>query len=249
MTDEWFTDEQLWVESYPTMFPEHGFEAARREIHQILELTGCSGGALLDLACGPGRHAVPFATRKFSVTGVDRSPFLLDKARAYAEAEGAELELVQRDMREFTRPGAFDMALCMFTSFGLFEDAADNQRVLDNVRQSLRPGAPFVVDVMGKEIIARIYQETASTELDDGKLYIQRREVVDDWSRIEMDWLYVEGERVRYSKRLRHWIYSARELRQMLHAAGFSDVVIYGDLSGAPYGPAAKRLIAVGRGT
>ncbi len=47
--------------------------------------------------------------------------------------------------------------------------------------------------------------------------------------------------------RLRHWIYSGRELRELLVAAGFSAVSLYGDLECKPYGPEAARMVAVAR--
>ena len=244
---EWVLDERLWAESYESMFPAGSFEAARQDVDRIVTLAGVRGGALLDVACGPGRHAIPFAQRGFAVAGLDVTPFLLEKARAYAADAGVEVEWLEQDMRELSRPDEFDLAICMFTSFGVFEAHADNQCVLENVHRSLRPGGAFVLDVGGKEVIARIYQAAATTELEDGRLFIQRRQVVDEWSRMDLEWLYVRGDEVLYRKRFQHWIYSARELRLMLEAAGFSDVTIYGDLAGAPYDQAAKRLVTVAR--
>jgi len=48
------------------------------------------------------------------------------------------IELVQADMRGFVRPEGFDLALSLFTSFGYFDDAEDDLRVLRNVHRSLR---------------------------------------------------------------------------------------------------------------
>jgi hypothetical protein len=45
----------------------------------------------------------------------------------------------------------------------------------------------------------------------------------------------------------RHWLYSAQELKGMLSAAGFADIRIYGGVDGTPYGPEARRLVAVAR--
>lgn len=45
--------------------------------------------------------------------------------------------------------------------------------------------------------------------------------------------------------RVEHWIYSGRELRELLHQAGFRDVRLFGDLDGRDYGTA--RLVAVAR--
>jgi SAM-dependent methyltransferase len=241
---DWYADEDLWIETVSYMFPESRVAAAVEEAEKIIDLTRCGSGAVLDLCCGPGRHSIPLAKRGFAVTGVDRTRFLLDRAREYAESEQVDIEFVEEDMRRFVRPDAFDLALNMLTSFGYFDEEAENQQVLENVHSSLKPGGVFVLDTMGKENIARIYEATGAIDLERGGVLFQRRSVIDDWSRMENDWFVVRDGGVRIF-RLRHWIYSGRELREMLAAAGFSTIDLYGDLAGAPYGPEAKRMIAV----
>lgn len=91
-TPNWFTDETFWESTYPFMFPEARFAASAESISKLLELAGTAPDAhVLDLACGPGRFAVPLAQIGDSVTGVDRSPFLLGKAREYASRTGAQV--------------------------------------------------------------------------------------------------------------------------------------------------------------
>ena len=68
-------------------------------MEKILRLTGVGGGKVLDLCCGPGRHAVALAKRGFAVTAVDRTRFLLDHARARAAQAGLSVEFVLEDMR------------------------------------------------------------------------------------------------------------------------------------------------------
>lgn len=243
---DWYADEDLWIETYTHMFPESRMAAAVEEIDKIIDLTRCRSGAVLDLCCGPGRHSIPFAMRGFAVTAVDRTRYLLDRARAFAGAQHVDIEFVEEDMRRFVRPDTFDLALSMLTSFGYFDDPAENQQVLENVHSSLRPGGVLVLDTMGKEIIARIFEATGSDDLEDGALLFQRRSVTDDWSRMENEWFIIKDGSVR-SFRLRHWIYSGRELREMLTAAGFSDIGLHGDLGGSPYDSSASRMIAVAR--
>lgn len=96
---------------------------------------------MLDLCCGPGRHVLEFARRGFRVTGVDRTQRYLEAARATALSEGLAVELVQADMRDFSRPPTFDLALNLFSSFGYFAEAADDLQVLKNLNASLAPGA------------------------------------------------------------------------------------------------------------
>jgi len=242
----WFEDEGLWSSTYRFMFPATSFDQAVEHADQIADLSGVHNGALLDLCCGPGRYAVPLALRGFSVTGVDRTSFLLDRARDYAVEKGAAIEWVLEDMRHFIRADSFDLAINMFTSFGYFDDPAENMGVLRNVHASLKRQGVFMIDVAGKEILARIFESTGSKELQDDSLIVQRRRVTDDWSRMENEWLIIRDGSTR-TLRLRHWIYSGRELREMLEAAGFSSVTIHGDLDGSPYNQLAKRLVAVAR--
>jgi len=228
------------------MFPETRFVAAIENVPKIAALAGGLTGSLLDLACGPGRHAIPFAQAGYSVTGVDCTSYLLQKARERATRAGVTLEWVKQDMREFLRPDTFDLAINLFTSFGYFDEAADNRRVLENLYASLKPGGVFVFDHLGKEILAAKFQATLSEALPDGRLLIQRVSVIDDWSRIEGEWIVVrENDTTTFHNR--HWLYSGQEIRDLLASVGFAEVSLYGSLEMTPYGPQAQRLVAVAR--
>ena len=242
----WYDDDTFWQLFYPFMFGPERFELASEQATLLQELSGCMGGSVLDLACGPGRFVVPFAKLGYKVTGVDRTAYLLEKARAYAAQEQVDVEFVQEDMRRFVRPGAFDLVVNLFTSFGYFADPADNQVVLENVHASLANGGAFVVDIMGKETVARIFRDADVAPLDDGSFVVQQRDAVNDWCEMDNYWTMVKAGQAR-TFHIRHWIYSGWELKQMLLAAGFAEVALYGNLSGTPYGPDARRLIAVAR--
>jgi SAM-dependent methyltransferase len=248
VTDEGFADESLWVDLYPFLFPEERLRAGAEEVGQLLALVGIepAGRTVLDLCCGPGRHAVPLAGRGARVTGVDRTRFHLDLARERARLAGVDVELVEADMREFRRPAAFDLALSLFTSFGYFDARDDDLRVLRNVRTSLRDRGALVIDVLGKEWLARHFQPTRSRALPDGTVLIDRSTVVDDWTRVENRGILIRDGRSR-TFRLRLNVYSGLELRDRLLQAGFATVRLYGGLDGRPYDLDAARLVAVAR--
>ena len=82
---EWFEDDAFWRELYPYMFPPERLAAAAEQVAQVIALAGFSGRTVLDLCCGPGRHTVEFARLGLDVTGVDRTRFLLDRARERAQ--------------------------------------------------------------------------------------------------------------------------------------------------------------------
>ena len=242
---EWFEHTDFWELTYPFMFPETRIEKAEEDILSVLKLADFEKGDILDLCCGPGRFAIPLARMGYSVTGVDATGFLLDIARNRASLENVEVEWVEEDMRSFRRSGSYDLVLNMFTSFGYFQDHADNMKVLENVKESLRHGGKFVMEIMGKETLASIFHSVTDEETDDGLLLIQRHRIEDGWNRIENDWLLIDKESVLGRWKFSHWVYSANELKNMLRDSGFSNVDVYGNLEGAPYNSESGRLIAV----
>jgi SAM-dependent methyltransferase len=127
---EWFENELFWSEMYPFMFPEERFHLAEEQIEKILALVGHKDGVVLDLCCGPGRPSIALAKRGIQVTGVDRSEFLLNKAKAEAAKLNLEIEFVLEDMRRFVRKRAFSLVLNIFTSFGYFDNKEDDLKVL-----------------------------------------------------------------------------------------------------------------------
>ena len=243
---EWFESEDFWETWYPFMFREERFEAGPAEVENILELTTFQGQEVLDLACGPGRHAVELAKRGLQVTAVDRTAFLLEKARKRATDAGVDIEFVEADMRDFVRPDAYDLVINMFTAFGYFDDKEEDVGVLRNVRSSLRAGGALVMDVVGKEWLAQHFEPTQSTELDDGTLIVRTHEVFDGWSRLRNEWFLIRGDEIKRF-RFHHTVYSGQELKSKLLEAGFEQVDLFGDLRGGEYGTEAERLVAVAR--
>jgi len=243
---EWFDDDAFWRDLYPLMFPEKRFADSPEEIEKVLAMAKPRGKAALDLCCGPGRCSIALAKKGFAVTGVDKTGFLLNKARAKARTAKVEIDWVQMDMRDFVRPNSFDLALSMFTSFGYFDDKTQDTAVLRNIFASLRAAGVFLIEVVGKECLAKIFQPVTSDVFPDGTILVQRHEIFDDWTRIRNEWILLRKGRAK-SFKFHHTVYSGQEMRDKLEAVGFVDVRLYGNLGGDEYGPDAQRLIAVAR--
>ena len=244
--EAWHDDDRFWETMAPVIFGEQRWVSAATEIDHVLALLGVQPGiAVLDLCCGPGRHSLELARRGFCVTGVDRTAAYLDRARQLASQEGLNVEFLQDDMRRFCRPSSFEAAISLFTSFGFFEDPSENQAVLTNLYRSLKDGGAIIVDVMGKETLARVFQERDWDE-QEGYLFLQEHKVSRNWSWMENRWIMIRG-RDRHEWKVNHYVYSATELEAMLRASGFRAVSIYGSLEGAPYDHMARRLVAVAR--
>ncbi|MCP5053159.1 MAG: class I SAM-dependent methyltransferase, partial [bacterium] len=148
----WFENQSFWEDTFPFMFPAERLEAAPHQVERLLGLIYFKGTHILDLCCGPGRHSVELAKKGFRVTGVDRTPFLMNKAKEKAKTENVDVEWVLEDMREFSRPNSFDLVLNLFSSFGFFETEEDNLEVLKQMHRNLKENGIAVIDTMSKEI-------------------------------------------------------------------------------------------------
>jgi SAM-dependent methyltransferase len=148
-------------------------------------------------------------------------------------------------MREFCRANAFDAAINLFTSFGYFENPAEDRRVIVNVLKSLKKDGKLVMDMMGKEIIARGFSERDWSEHEGAILLVQRK-ISKDWTWIDNRQILLRGDK-RDEFRVSHRLNSGAELAALLRDCGFHEVHTYGSLAGAPYDHNAERLVVVAR--
>jgi len=242
----WYENDAFWRTTLPVLFAPDRMAAAAGQVDAIVaRLRLRPGSRVLDLCCGIGRHTLELARRGFVVTGVDRTVSYLQQARRQAQQEGLKVEFVRQDMRRFVRPRTFDAAISMFTSFGYFAKPADDARVAAHVCRSLVRGGGFLIDTQGKESLARRFEPTGWYELG-GHILLEDRKILPDWSGLENHWIiFKDGRRRDFRFKLR--LYSATELKRLLHDAGFRSVDVFGSLDGAPYDHAAQRLVAVAK--
>lgn len=147
---------------------------------------------VLDVCCGPGRHAQPLAESGYEITGIDRDPEAI--RRAHHRVPAAEfLELDMRDLS--TIDMCFDAAMVLWQSFGYF-DPADNDRVLAAIARLLRPRGRLLLDLFhpgyfeahtGRTTEVRDPRCAAITNTMDGPRLTSRIEYTDGTEE-SMDW-------------------------------------------------------------
>src|SRR5512134_134703 len=244
MKRPWY--ETIFDERYPELFGPLE-QDPEEEVAQIIGLIPIPpGSAVADLGCGRGRHAIPLSRRGYRVTGVDLSEKMLRVARERAEREGAPVEWVREDMREFVRPAAFDVFLSLFSSFGYFGDE-ENQKVLDNVGRSLKRGGVLLLDLRNarKGLAGEEGMET-TVKVPSGRLCMRVRfDRATGRARAEHELVRPDGIRISSAFDVR--IYSEGELARMIGKTGMRVVAVHGSLDGAPFGAGADRMVVIGR--
>src|SRR5437867_12872962 len=124
---EWF--EQWFGEEYHALYPHRDDEDARRAVALIRRVVPWGPrDRILDLACGPGRHAAELTRWSSRVVGFDLSRAMLRRAR---ERSGGRRALVRGGMRALpVRAGRFTLGVKLFTSFGYFLHEEENRPVV-----------------------------------------------------------------------------------------------------------------------
>ena len=128
------------------------------------------GQRVLDVGCGPGRHAHALAERGLEVVGVDISQRFVDIAR---EGAPAGATFVRADARDLRFDAEFDAAISLCQgAFGLAGGPgapldADGA-VLDRVTRALRPGGVAAVSAFSAYFQLRWLEESDTFDADAG---------------------------------------------------------------------------------
>lgn len=223
-------------------------ERTAREAEELVRLLALPArAAVLDLACGQGRHAVALARRGFRVTGQDLSEVLLRRAEAAASAQGVSVRWVHGDMREIPFEAEFDAVVNLYTAFGYLESEADDARVLGQVRKALKPGGTFLLDTLGRDGLVRRFRPDEAFRRADGTLVVREHRFDAVTARWEMRTTRVRpaGSRAEFATSVR--LYTPGELGALCAVAGLRVERWYGGLDGAPLELESPRLVVVCR--
>lgn len=177
---------------------------------------------LLDLACGKGRHSLILAEKGYNVTGADLSVNSIMAARKF---ERENLKFRVQDMRIPFADGEFDAILNLFTSFGYFDDLADNQKVLGAIRKMLKTDGILVIDFMNSERVIKSLVRSESKEVEGIIFHINRKY---DGSHIFKNISFTDGEdSYNYTERVQALMLS--DFKSLLQSEGFEIICTFGD--------------------
>lgn len=226
--------------------PYIGPERTAREVDGIVTLLAVApGGAILDLCCGQGRHAVALAERGYRVTGLDLSETLLDRARADAEARGVSVRWVRSDMRDIPFEREFDAVVNLFSSFGYLASEQEDRRVLHQVHKALVSGGRFLLELAHRDDLARRYA-APTVEVDqhpDGVRVVWESRFDPGSSRYETRGTvhFPDGRTARTYHS--YHAYAPDDLARMLEDAGLRVCTFHGGLDGRALAADSRRLV------
>src|SRR5574343_432775 len=148
-TTNWF---ESWfdTEYYHILYKERNDEEAQLLMDNLTHYLNLPEEAkILDLACGKGRHAIYLNSLAYDVTGADLSENSIAEASKFTNDK---LHFKVHDMREPFEE-KYDAIFNLLTSYGYFDDDADNYKTIKAIHNSLTETGFAVIDFMNVDYV------------------------------------------------------------------------------------------------
>ena len=130
------------------------------------------GSDILEVAPGPGYHAVDLARLGYRVTGLDISHTMVQIATEHARSAGVAVDFRHGDASAMPfEAGSFDLVVCQ----AAFKNFLDPVKALDEMHRVLRPGGTAVIqDLNHDSTAADIAGEVAKMRLSPVNALVTR---------------------------------------------------------------------------
>ena len=195
-------------------------KGTEQEVEFLVDALALEAGMrVLDVGCGPGRHALALARRGVDVVGIDHSAEFVRLAREAAAGEGLSAAFEELDVRELHRPGEFDATICLCQGgFGLL-GGRDETAVFERIAATVRVGGRLAVSAFSAAFAVRHLEVGEEYDPVTGVLHEVATVRGQDGGEAEFD--------------LWTTCFTARELELLARAAGLSEIEVHGVTPGA----------------
>ncbi len=219
--ENWFAS---WFDTpyYHILYKDRDYAEAQLFMDNITNYLNLPEDAkILDLACGKGRHSIYLNKLGYDVTGADLSENSIAEAR---KSENEKLHFAVHDMR-VPFEEKFDAVFNLFTSFGYFENDADNLTTLIAIKDSLSEYGFAVIDFMNVNNVVEnlVAQETKTI---DGIDFHIKRYHIDGHIYKEIDF-EDKGEKFHFTEKVQ--ALTLEDFEIMMEKAGIFLLDVFGD--------------------
>ncbi|MFW9940340.1 MAG: methyltransferase domain-containing protein [Candidatus Thorarchaeota archaeon] len=189
---------------------------------------------ILDLCCGQGRHSIELSRRGFeNIYGLDRSRYLIEKARLNAKKNGILCRFQEGDARKLPyNSDFFDSVMILGNSFGYFESINDDVQVLKEIYRVLKPWGKVIIDLTDGNYLKNNFQPR-SWEWLDQNLFVCRERILslDAQRLISREVITHVNKGVLVDQFYAERLYSNEQISEVLKKVGFSDIKFHGTIT------------------
>ena len=236
--------------------------AQRADIGFYVDEALMSAGRVLEVACGTGRVLLPIARKGIPITGIDRSPAMLErcyqKLADEDESVRTSVRLEQMDMRSFDLDDRYALATIPFRPMQHMITVNDQLGTLRSIQRHLQPGGHLVFDVFNPDL-GRIAagpseekEDTPERELPDGRRVKRTGKVTGvnktgQTNDIELIYYitHPDGRTERLVQAFAMRWFTRCEIEHMLERCGFGLKAVYGNFDRSALTDSSPEMIFV----
>ena len=179
------------------------------------------GSSVLDIACGKGRHSRFFSSLGYDTTGIDLSPHSI----AYANTFSTEhLHFQEWDMRKVYKAESYDIVVNLFSSFGYFDEEADDQTAIQAMADNLKPNGILVMDYLNAGAIIKLIKPRDIIDRGEIQFHIKKR-IENGFIKKEIDFI-ANGENQHYEEQLK--IIKPAQFEKLFAASALRIIALFG---------------------
>ena len=230
--------------SYDGLMADGAYRRRAAFLERRLKKTPFPVETVLDLACGTGTVSCLLAKRGYSVIATDGSEEMLTQAAAKAAGLERPPLFLHQAMPRLRLAQPVDGAVSTLDSLNYLTAERDLRETFRRVRRWLRPGGRFLFDVNTPRKLRRMDGQLYMDETEETccvwRTFFSEKKQVCTYQ-VDLFRLRPDGAWDRTFEEHRERAWSEEEIRRYLKEAGFSSVLLTGDLTDKPPRPDEDR--------
>ncbi|MBR5137889.1 MAG: class I SAM-dependent methyltransferase [Clostridia bacterium] len=204
-------------------------------VEYINTLVPLEGAKVLDLGCGTGSVMTLLDKKHCHVSGMDLSQEMVEMA----SEKCPDATVVVGDMscaesyKQLPNAGEFDLVISMLDCMNYISSADLLKKAFENAYETLKSGGHILFDMNTEYKLSQVLGDNFYYDVGDDECYLWENEYDPDRRVCRFDLTFFakdeDGRYVRIDEVHREYAYSAEEIVDLLKAAGFVDVQVYGN--------------------
>lgn len=191
-------------------------------------------GIALDLACGTGSLTLELFKRGVDVYGVDSSPSMLSIAKDKCYEQEVDILFLCQKMQNLDLYGTVDTVICALDSINHLENSDQIQETFRRVSLFMNPGGIFVFDFNTVYKHREVLKDNVYIYDMSDVFCVWQNKLRGQSNRVDITLDFFEKKGKLYERSREHFAEitcPAEFVTEMLQKAGFSEVMIFDDLS------------------
>jgi SAM-dependent methyltransferase len=223
----------IYAKFYDLLYKDKNYPGEAAYIHQLIGKHSSRQPAqlaLLDLACGTGKHLFELSSLGYSdLSGSDISSAMIDVAREKVVETKKNISFHNYSFQDSDQiKGEFDIVISMFSAINYLTSFSDQLKTLKNINGLLKKDGLFIFDYWNGNAVIRDYSPVKVLRKKDDDADIIRistteLNTVTQTVKVKFDCIYFEGGRAIDEFQEIHNLhyYHFSEMRNLLEVAGF----------------------------